>query len=135
MTAALARRAVLHGGMDAAAAKKFVDQPQDEYQIMVEGSDMLVFQQRGENAFEDAAFLQMKKTKQKLGPSHVEFQKGPDGTSVQAVKFFFPKKGAGGEPTIADDEKEVDFYLRIGASQITTFFEPRKMVDSRGEDI
>src|ERR1700683_752043 len=123
---AVARRAMLHSDMDAAAAKKFVDQSQDEYEIMVQGTDMSVFEQRGENAFKDAAFLQMKNTKQKVNPSHVEFQKSADGT-VQSVRFFFPKKDAAGAPTITADEKEVDFYLRIGPNQIRTFFEPKKM--------
>lgn len=131
---AVARRAMLHSEMDAAAATKFVDQPQDEYEIMVQGTDMSVFEQRGENAFKDVAFLQMKTTKQKINPSRVEFQKGADGT-VQSVEFFFPKKDANGAPTISADEKEVDFYLRVGPNQIRTFFEPKKMVDAQGEDL
>jgi len=132
---AVARRAMLHSEMEEAAAKKFIDQTFDEYEIMIQGSDMSVFELRGENAFKDAAFLQMKKSKQKIGPDRVEFQKGADGTSVQSVKFFFPKKDANGAPTISADEKEVDFYVRVGADQIRTFFEPMKMVDSQGEDL
>jgi hypothetical protein len=132
---ALARRAVLHSGMDPANAAKFVEAPHDEYEVMVQGADMSVFQQRGEKAFEDAAFLQIKKSKAKVNASHVEFQRGADGTSVLGAKFFFPKKGANGEPLIAPDEKEVDFYLRIGANQLRTFFEPSKMEDSKGQDL
>jgi hypothetical protein len=132
---ALARRAMLHSGMDAATATKFAEQPQDEYQIMAQGSDMAVFQERGEEAFADAAFLEIKKTKQKIQPSHVLFQKGVDGTTVLGVKFFFPKKDANGEPSVSPDEREIDFYLRIGANQLKTFFDLKKMTDSKGEDL
>jgi hypothetical protein len=132
---AVARRAMLHSGMDITAAKQFVDHPQDEYVIMVQGTDMSLFEERGEKAFQDAAFLQVKSTKQRINPTRVEFQKEAGGNSVVSVKFFFPKKDVEGEPTIPIDEKEVDFYLRIGSEQIRTFFEPRKMVDSQGQDL
>jgi hypothetical protein len=132
---ALARRAVLHSGMDSGAAAKFVEQAQEEYTVMVQGPDMSLFQQRGEKAFDDAAYLELKKSKQKIAPSHVEFQRAADGTTVLGAKFFFSKKGASGEPAIGADEKQVDFYLRVGSSTIRTYFEPRKMVDAKGLDL
>ena len=58
-----------------------------------------------------------------------------DAHRLLALCYFFPKKDAAGAPTITADEKEVDFYLRIGPNQIRTFFEPKKMVDAQGEDL
>jgi sulfur transfer protein SufE len=82
-----------------------------------------------------AAWLQLKKSKDKIFPTKVGFLKAADGTTVNGVVFYFLKKGAGGEPTIAPDEKEIDFYLKIGDAKLLTAFDPRKMVDSQGEDL
>lgn len=96
---------------------------------------MQIFQHRGEDAFEKAAYLQFKKTKQKAYPTKVAFLKRSDGTTVTGAVFYFPKKDANGEPTIAPDEKEIDFYLQMGDAKLLTYFDPRKMVDSKGEDL
>jgi hypothetical protein len=133
--AASFRDAVLKGKMTQADAEKSVAQPMDEYEILVRATNMYIFQQRGEKAFESAANLQTKKVKAKISPSHVAFLKGPDGQSVTGAVFYFPKKGANGEPTINADEKEVDFYLQVGDAKLITYFEPKKMVDSQGEDL
>ncbi len=37
--------------------------------------------------------------------------------------------------TIGPEEKEVDFYLHIGDLMLRTYFEPKKMVDAKGEDL
>ena len=133
--AASFRDAVLKGKMTQADAEKSVAQPMDEYEILVRATNMYIFQQRGEKAFESAAYLQTKKVKAKISPSHVAFLKGPDGQSVTGAVFYFPKKGANGEPTIGPDEKEIDFYLQVADQKLLTYFEPKKMVDSQGEDL
>jgi hypothetical protein len=133
--AASLRDAVLKGKMTQPDAEKSLAQPVDEYEILVRGTNMYTFQQRGEKAFETASYMQLKKTKQKIAPSHVSFLKGPDGASVIGAVFFFPKKGANGEPTISPDEKEIDFYVQVGDQKLVTYFEPKKMVDSQGEDL
>jgi hypothetical protein len=133
--AASLRDAVLKGKMTQPDAEKSLAQPVDEYEILVRGTNMYTFQQRGEKAFETASYIQLKKAKQKLSPSHVSFLKGPDGSSVIGAVFFFPKKGANGEPTIGPDEKEIDFYLQVADQKLITYFEPKKMVDSQGEDL
>jgi hypothetical protein len=51
------------------------------------------------------------------------------------VVFSFPKKDAGGEPTIAPDEKEVDFDVQVADSWLRTSFIPKQMQDSQGEDL
>jgi hypothetical protein len=132
--AASMRRAVLKGTMTEADAEKTVSNVPDDYMILVQGTNMQIFQHRGEQAFEKVAYLLLKKTKQKVYPSKVGFTKAADGT-VNGAVFYFPKKGASGEPTIAPDEKEIDFYLQMGDAKILTYFDPRKMVDSKGEDL
>jgi hypothetical protein len=133
--AASLRDSVLKGKMTQKDAEKILAQPVNEYEILVRGTNMHVFQQRGEKAFENAAWVQLKKPKQKLIPTHVLFRKGLDGASVIAAVFFFPKKGAGGEPTIGPDENEIDFYLLIADQKLITYFEPKRMVDNQGEDL
>jgi hypothetical protein len=104
-------------------------------QVLVQSTNMQIFQQRGEKAFESVAYLQTQRVKAKVSPSHVAFLKGPDGPTVTGAIFYFPKKDASGEPTIRPDEKEVDFYLQVGDAKLRTYFEPKKMVDSQGEDL
>jgi hypothetical protein len=133
--AASTRRAVLKGTMTQADADKAVATPPDDYMILIQGTNMVIFQQRGEQAFQSAANIQLKKNKQKLSPSKVVFLKGPDGTTVTSAIFYFPKKGSNGEPTISSDEKEIDFYLQIGGSKIFTNFDAKKMADNQGEDL
>jgi hypothetical protein len=132
--AASMRRAVLKGTMSEADAEKTVSNVPDEYMVLVRGTNMQIFQHRGEEAFEKAAYLQLKKTKQKVYPTKVAFLKGADG-NVNGAVFHFSKKTAGDEPTIAPDEKEIDFYLQMGDAKLITYFDPRKMVDSKGEDL
>jgi hypothetical protein len=131
---ASARRAVLAGTATEDAAAKMVAQPVDSYQILVNSPNMAIFQRRGEQAFKDTAFLQLHKTKQKLTPTKVEFTKKADGTVTGAV-FTFAKTTADGQPTISPDEKEIDFNVRIGDAWLKTYFSPKQMVDSQGEDL
>lgn len=132
--AAACRQAVLRGAMTEADADNLVAQVPDEYQVRVRGNNMSIFQERGEKAFEDAAWLELKKSKTKLTPSHITFERDPD-ENVVSVTFYFPKKDKSGNPTIIPEEKEIDFYLKIGDSRLVTYFEPKKMVDSQGQDL
>jgi hypothetical protein len=116
-------------------ADKMLANSPDDYMLLLQSANMALFQRRGEEAFEKSAWLQMKKSKEKVYPDKIDFLKGPDGSTVTGVIFHFPKKSASGEPTIATDEKEIDFYLLVGGSKILTAFDPRKMVDSQGEDL
>jgi hypothetical protein len=128
------RRAVLKGTMKEDEAESRLASSPDDYEVLVVSQNMAIFRRRGEDAFDKAAWLQLKKTKEKVFPSKVEFLKSSEG-AVTGVIFHFPKKGVNGEPTVASDEKEVDFYLLIGGSKLLTAFDPRKMVDSQGEDL
>jgi hypothetical protein len=128
--AATMRRAVLRGTMKQEELEKGIAHVPGEYMILVKAQDMTIFQQRGETAFMNATFLQAKKSKQKILPSHVAFIRSADQTVTGAV-FYFPKK----EAAISSEEKEIDFYLQIGESKLLTSFDLRKMVDSQGLDL
>ena len=133
--AATCRQAVLNGSMTEADAEKLVAQAPDEYEVRVRGNNMSIFEERGEKAFEDAAKLELKKTKVKLAPSHVTFERDPASEKVVSATFYFSKKDKSGNPTIVPDEKEADFNLRVGDAWVRTYFNPKQMVDSQGEDL
>jgi len=128
------RRQVLKGTTTQDAADNALKTAPDSYQILVAGQNMAIFKARGEDAFKNTAYIQLKKTKKKLSPSKVEFQATADGKVVVAI-FSFPKKDASGEPSIDSDEKEIDFNLQVGDAWIRTLFIPKQMVDSQGEDL
>jgi hypothetical protein len=132
--AASMRRMVLKGTMKEPDAEKQLARNPDEYQVLVQAVSMGVFQQRGEAAFVNASYLQTRKNKQKISPSHVTFFRASDGQTVTGAVFYFPKT-LDGQPVISPDEKEIDFYLQIGEQRLSANFEPRKMTDSQGEDL
>jgi hypothetical protein len=135
MRAALGRRQVLHGGKDPADVEKFVNQPLEEYEIVVQGRDMAPFVNNDEQFFQSNASLEIKKSKEKVSPSRVTFERGADGKTVTGAFFFFPKKSAGGENIVAPDEKSVQFTVSLGKSTLKADFDPRKMDDQKGPDL
>ena len=129
MRAATARQAVLHG--EKVDVDKYASETQDEYQIVVRMQDMTPIRQHDEKFFHDNAFLQMKKGKDKISPSHVVFEKNSMG-SVEDATFFFPKTTSSGAPTVSADETDVQFSLKIADSTVRVGFKPREMVDQTG---
>lgn len=129
MRAAAAREAVLHGQQ--VDVDKYAAEPQSEYQIIVRMEDMTPFTQHDEKFFQDNAFLQTKKNKDKISPTHVTFEKNAKG-SIQDAIFFFPKTTSSGAPTIPSDEKEVQFSCKIADQTVRVGFRPQEMVDSSG---
>jgi hypothetical protein len=134
MRGAVARRAELHAGEDPKEAAAMVAQPQETYRIIVQGTDMAPFQRQEEKAYGSLAWLQLKKSKDKISPSHVDLQKDNKGVVTSAV-FQFPKKNAAGGPTIPPDTKGVEFDCKVGASTLKAYFDPPKMTDSQGPDL
>jgi len=129
MRAATAREAVLHGQQ--VDVDKYVAEPQSEYQIILRMADMTPFTQHDEKFFQDNAFLQTKKSKDKISPTHVAYEKNAKG-SVQDAIFFFPKTTSAGAPTISNDEKEVQFSCKIADQTVRAGFRPQEMVDQSG---
>lgn len=132
MRAATAREAVMHG--QNVEVDKYVSAPQSEYQIILRMQDMTPFAQHNEESFQGSAFLQMKKGKSKISPSHVVYERNAKG-SIQDAVFYFPKTGPSGTPAVSSDETDVQFSCKIGDSTVRADFKPREMVDQTGTDL
>jgi hypothetical protein len=130
---ALARRQVLQGKMSEADAEKYLAQPQNDYQLVVQGDDMNVFQKYDERFAQENSILKLKKSKAKIAPTHVEFQKSESG-SLNAVVFSFPRKLSSGAPLILAGEKSIEFTCKLGGVLLDASFDPQKMADQTGPD-
>jgi len=133
MRAALARRAMLHSGKTQEEVQKYVDTPADTYQIVVQGADLAPFYHDDEKFFAANSSLEIKKTKQKIQPTHVIYNRDPQNKITSAV-FEFPKK-ANGQDTIPPTEKNVEFSVKLGKSTLYAEFDPSKMVNQKGPDL
>jgi len=133
MRAASARKAILHGDKKDLDVEKYANEPQEEYQIIVQSKDMGPFMHRDEKFFQANSYLELKKSKQKISPSHVIYER--DSQGVSSAIFFFPKKTASGDPTIGLAEKTVDFFCKLEESSLRVTFEPPKMVDKNGPSL
>jgi hypothetical protein len=131
---ALVRSAVLNGELNESQAKTDLSQPPDVYQIMVAGPQMLPFEQSTEDGVKNASYLEVKKSKQRIQPVKVEFQRSPEGQKVTAVIISFPKT-ANGQPTIGPDAKGADFSVSLARASIHTSFDFSKMDDAQGRDL
>jgi hypothetical protein len=135
MRAASARKAILHGGKKDVDVDKYAGEPQEEYQIVLQSQDMTPFFRRDEKFFQANAFLETKKGKKKMSPSHVHYERDANGLLVTTAIFFFPKKTPSGDPTIMPDEKSVEFSCKVEGSTLRVNFEPQKMGDQSGLDL
>jgi len=129
MRAATARHAALQG--EKVDVDKYASLAQDEYQIVVRMQDMTPFRQHDDKYFQGNAFLQMKKSKDKISPTHVVIEKNSTGL-VQDAIFFFSKTTSSGAPTVSADETEVQFSCKIADTTVRVGFRPRDMVDQSG---
>jgi hypothetical protein len=134
LRAALARRAVLHAGSDAKQAEDYVNAPQEEYQVLVQGADMAPFQRLDEKAYASMAWLQVKPSKDKIMPTHVTYTRDAANV-VNGAIFFFAKKRADGSPLFAAQSKTADFSCKMGASTIHASFDLSRMQDQKGQDL
>jgi hypothetical protein len=127
------RNSVLESQMKPEDAEKEVAKIPDVYQIFVGGRDLTPFAS-AEETMQASVFLSAKKAKQKIAPFETRILHGRDG-KMTGVMFSFSKKTDSGEPTIAADEKNVEFTCAISKARIFTTFEIPKMEDSQGRDL
>jgi hypothetical protein len=132
--AAIARLEVLHHAKSDADAEKIFSSKMENYIVLVQGADMGPFNKRPEKDFQGLAYLQLKKSKDKLSPSKVEYLRGSN-DAVNSVLFYFPRKNAEGQPTISPDEKGMNFVCPFEKTAIQNYFEPQKMVSKDGQDL
>lgn len=128
----MVRAAELQGTAEA-EAKKPLDATPAGYEIMLLGGDLSSFSQAPEE-LQKLAYLEAKKTKQKLAPANVTALKDETGRRIVAVVFAFQKKSADGQPTIAPDEKNVDFIAQVPRFTLKFHFDLAKMEDKQGAD-
>jgi hypothetical protein len=114
--------------------KQWVSSAPADYEVMVRGLDMSLFDERPKQSFLDKAFLQFTSPSQKIMPTQVEYVRTKDG-HVLSVIFHFPAKSASGEPLFSPEAKRIDFYCHVGDGTIRTWFEPALMVDQDGVDL
>src|ERR1700676_5009148 len=132
MRAAYARDAILHGRATNLDLEKYVAEPQNEYQVTLQSVDLSPFLRKDEQFYRANAFLEMRKSKQRISPTHVRYDRDAKGVRLNSVVFFFPKKTPSGDPTIPNNEKNVEFICNIEGSILRVGFELQKMVDKDG---
>lgn len=130
---AMARNAMMHG-MSEADAAKFASETLETYVIVILGNDMTPFAKTAEDALKSKTHLKMKKSKTELVPIKVELQRPKDSPKIVGAAFYFVKKSESGEPTIAADEKGMEFVCEVGGVTIKTNFDPSKMATAKGAD-
>lgn len=135
MRAASARKSELIDGKKDVDVAKYASEPQEEYQLVVQSTDMAPFFRHDEKYFQTVASLQLKKSKLKLSPSHVRYERDAQGVLVTAAVFYFPKKTPSGDSVIAADEKNVSFVCKLEGSTLQVSFDLPKMVDPTGPDL
>jgi hypothetical protein len=129
-----ARQAMLAGQATEEQMKQWVSSTTADYEVMIRGLDMSVFDGRPAQSFMDKAFLQLKSSKQKIMPTRVEYLKTQEG-HVSAAIFHFAMKNSDGEPIVSPADNHVDFYCHVADGTIRTWFEPAEMVDPQGLDL
>ena len=132
---ALVRNAELSGQVKEADAEKELSTPSEMYEVLVFGPRMDVFGDAAENTLKENVLLTGKKTKEKIAPATVNVQRAPDGKTIRAIVFSFPKQTAAGEPTIAPTEKTVEFSCGLPHVKFKVSFDLAKMEDSKGRDL
>lgn len=130
---ASARTQVLQGRITQAEIERHIPPEFDDYQLVVVGSNMTMFQKTDESALQSKSYITSKKSKQRIAPSQVEIVRTRDGKNIGAIVFHFPKMIKSGEPMIADDQKELNFVARVGTTEIK--IDLQKMVDKQGKDL
>lgn len=135
MREALVRTAELSGQLKEADAATELSNPVEMYEVMVFGPQMDVFGAATESTLKESIALIGKKTKDKIPPATVNIQRTPDGKTIRAIVFSFPKQTAGGEPTIAASEKGVEFSCALAQAKFKVTFDLPKMEDPKGRDL
>jgi hypothetical protein len=129
---ALERRRELGGGTPSDDAKKNMTTELPTFQVLVRANNLGMFA-KDSDALKAVSYLMPKSTKEKIVPTSVTVQKG-QGDRPVAIVYEFPKKTASGEPTIAANEKGVEFFTQSGKTQLKVSFDITKMADKQGAD-
>jgi hypothetical protein len=130
---AMARQKELAGTPPDDARKGLSEEP-TVYEVEVSGSNLMAFGRSREDDLKEHSYLMSKTTKEKLAPAKVIIQRGQDGGRPVAIIFEFAKTTDSGAPTIAKNEKGVEFFTQAGSSPVKVQFDLSKMADKQGAD-
>ncbi len=121
-------------GMPPAEARTILAAKYDNYQIAVTGNNLRAFEREGAEKLKANSYLMSKKTKDKILPVRV-FVEPEDSNHPGAIIYEFPKKTAGGVPTISAREKGMEFFTAAGKMPLKISFDISKMSDKSGPDL
>jgi len=135
MREALARLQVLNGAIQAAQAESYVAQVPRAYQLWLQGTDLTPFEKLEQKALEEGAYLEMKKSHERVPAATVQIQHNQRGAFTGLI-FSFPKTLANGQPAIPANEKQVEFVCSAGPKVTLKFnFDLARMEDQLGRDL
>lgn len=129
---ALVRKQQLYERSNEEQARQLLSWQPEQYVIFVYGPDTRTLAPLTEDAVRESAYLQPKRSKQRIAPARVQFirQRG----LLAEVRFYFPRAVAG-KPAIAPNEKKVKFHCPSSAATISTDFNLRKMTRDGKPDL
>jgi hypothetical protein len=134
--AAKLRESILCGRGNAERGEEMLEEQPDDYIITVHSPDMTPFKGIDEDGLVKATSLWPKRTSKKLSPESVTIGRyGSRDGAPYMLTFKFPRKSDNGEPTIANDEREVEFASQIGKFTLKTKFQMQKMTVKSGPDL
>ena len=105
----------------------------ENYQVVLQGGNTAAFGKFGEEGLKKSCYLELKKSHQRIAPSRIAILQGRG--RIIGVAFEFPKKVASGEPSIGNDEKNVDFVAATDQINLKFHFDLGKMLDQQGGDL
>ena len=134
--AAKLQESILCGRGNAERGEEMLEQQPEYYIISIHSPDMTPFKGMDEDALIKATSLWPKKTSKKFSPESVVIGRyGNGGGAPYMLTFKFSRKSDNGEPTIANDEREVEFASQIGKFTLKTKFQMQKMTVKNGPDL
>jgi hypothetical protein len=134
--AAKLRESMLCGRGNTERGEEMLEEQGDYYIITVRSPDMTPFKGIDEDGLTKATSLSAKKTSKKISPESVIIGRYSNNNGAPyMLTFKFPRRSDNGEPTIANDEKEVEFASQIGKFSLKTKFQMQKMTVKSGPDL
>ncbi|HZE80117.1 MAG TPA: hypothetical protein VE604_04395 [Candidatus Polarisedimenticolia bacterium] len=134
--AAKLRESILCGRGNAERGEEMLEEQPDHYIITIHSPDMTPFKGVDEDGLAKASTLWAKKTSKKISPESVIIGRyGNNNGAPYMLTFKFPRRSDNGEPTIANDEKEVEFASQIGKFSLKAKFQMQKMTVKGGPDL
>jgi hypothetical protein len=120
-------------GVPADDARKELSMEPTTYEVAIFSTDLSAFG-KNLNDLKGHSYLMFKTGKEKLTPTNVAFHREKGAVLPTAIIFEFPKTTSSGEPSMASNEKAVEFFTQAGSVPIKIKFDLSKMTDKLGSD-